>query len=123
MLRRKRTFHNFMSDRKFRDDEGEDTLGRFFEAWNRRNWGPKQQIRALAQDMMDKATPRISRAWARAMAYSIIGIDHLAKVQGASKSRRILVQLADVWLVYTREQDQTGMVRGCSHLRLKSRAC
>jgi glycosyltransferase involved in cell wall biosynthesis len=93
-------FHNFMSyDRKFQDDEGsEDTLGRCL--WGLGTvvrWGPKQQIRALAQDMMDKATPRILELEApRAMAYSIIGIDHLLqKFEGASKSRRILVQLAD----------------------------
>jgi glycosyltransferase involved in cell wall biosynthesis len=93
-------FHNFMSyDRKFQDDEGsEDTLGRVL--WGLGTvvrWGPKQQIRALAQDMMDKATPRILELEApRAMAYSIIGIDHLLqKFEGASKFRRILVQLAD----------------------------
>jgi glycosyltransferase involved in cell wall biosynthesis len=104
-------FHNFMSyDRKFQDDEGsEDTLGRVL--WGLGTvvrWGPKQQIRALAQDMMDRATPRILELEApRAMAYSIIGIDHLLqKFEGASKFRRILVQLADD-LVHLYKQNRT----------------
>ena len=93
-------FHNFMSyDRRFQDDHGsDDTLGRVL--WGLGTvvrWGPKEQIRALAQDMMDKATPRILEIEApRAMAYTIIGIDHLLqKFEGASQFRRILVQLAD----------------------------
>ena len=93
-------FHNFMSyDRRFQDDHGsDDTLGRVL--WGLGTvvrWGPKEQIRALAQDMMDKATPRILELEApRAMAYTIIGIDHLLqKFEGASQFRRLLVQLAD----------------------------
>ncbi len=93
-------FHNFMSyDRRFQDDHGsDDTLGRVF--WGLGTvvrWGPKEQIRALAQDMMDKATPRILELEApRAMAYTIIGIDHLLqKFEGASQFRRLLVQLAE----------------------------
>jgi glycosyltransferase involved in cell wall biosynthesis len=93
-------FHNFMSyDRRFQDNHGsDDTLGRCL--WGLGTvvrWGPKQQIRALAQDMMDKATPRILEIEApRAMAYTIIGIDHLLqKFEGASQFRRLLVQLAD----------------------------
>jgi glycosyltransferase involved in cell wall biosynthesis len=93
-------FHNFMSyDRRFQDDRGsDDTLGRVL--WGLGTvvrWGPKEQIRALAQDMMDKATPRILEIEApRAMAYTIIGIDHLLqKFEGASQFRRLLVQLAD----------------------------
>ena len=93
-------FHNFMSyDRRFQDDHGsDDTLGRCL--WGLGTvvrWGPKEQIRALAQDMMDKATPRILEIEApRAMAYTIIGIDHLLqKFEGASQFRRLLVQLAD----------------------------
>lgn len=93
-------FHNFMSyDRRFQDDHGsDDTLGRVL--WGLGTvvrWGPKEQIRALAQDMMDRATPRILDLEApRAMAYTIIGIDHLLqKFEGASQFRRLLVQLAD----------------------------
>jgi len=93
-------FHNFMSyDRRFQDDHGsDDTLGRVL--WGLGTvvrWGPKEQIRALAQDMMDRATPRILELEApRAMAYTIIGIDHLLqKFEGASQFRRLLVQLAD----------------------------
>ena len=71
-------FHNFMSyDRRFQDDHGsDDTLGRVL--WGLGTvvrWGPKEQIRALAQDMMAKATPRILELEApRAMAYAIIGM-------------------------------------------------
>jgi hypothetical protein len=86
-------------DRRFRDDEGsDDTLGRVL--WGLGTvvrWGPKEQIRALAQDMMDKASPRILELEApRAMAYAIIGMDHLLqKFAGASQFKRLLVQLAD----------------------------
>ncbi|MGB6067039.1 MAG: glycosyltransferase [Desulfomonilaceae bacterium] len=93
-------FHNFMSyDRRFLDDLGsQDTLGRVL--WGLGTvvrWGPKEQLRALAQDMMDKATPRILEIETpRAMAYIIIGFGHLLqRFEGASKFRRVLVQLAD----------------------------
>lgn len=47
--------------------------------------------------MMHKAAPRVSELQApRAIAYSMVGIDHLLqKFQGASQFRRLLVQLAD----------------------------
>ena len=55
-------FHNFMSyDRRFQDQQGsDDTLGRVL--WGLGTvvrWGPKEQVRALAQNMMAKAAPRI----------------------------------------------------------------
>ncbi len=93
-------FHNFMSyDRRFRDDQGsDDTLGRVL--WGLGTvvrWGPKEQVRALAQNMMAKAAPRILELDApRAKAYAIIGIYHLMqKFEGASQFKRLLIQLAD----------------------------
>jgi hypothetical protein len=93
-------FHNFMSyDRRFQDDQGsDDTLGRIL--WGLGTvvrWGPKEQIRALAQNMMAKAAPRILELDApRAKAYAIIGMYHLlCKFEGASQFKRLLIQLAD----------------------------
>jgi glycosyltransferase involved in cell wall biosynthesis len=93
-------FHNFMSyDRRFQDQQGgDDTLGRVL--WGLGTvvrWGPKEQVRALAQNMMAKAAPRILDLEApRAKAYSIIGIYHLLqKFVGASQFKRLLIRLAD----------------------------
>jgi len=93
-------FHNFMSyDRRFMDDQGsEDTLGRVL--WGLGTvvrWGTKEQIRALAQNMMAKAAPRILEVESpRAKAYAIIGMYHLLqKFEGASQFRRLLILLAD----------------------------
>ncbi len=93
-------FHNFMSyDRKFLDEQGsEDTLGRVL--WGLGTvvrWGPKEQMRALAQNMMANAAPRIAELEAlRGKAYSIMGMYHLLRrFEGASQFRRLLTQLAD----------------------------
>ena len=93
-------FHNFMSyDRRFQDEQGtDDTLGRVL--WGLGTvvrWGPKEQIRALAQNMMAKAAPRIPEIEApRAKAYAIIGMSHLLqKFVGASQFKRLLIELAD----------------------------
>jgi len=93
-------FHNFMSyDRKFQDQQGtDDTLGRVL--WGLGTvvrWGPKEQIRALAQNMMAKAAPRMLEIAApRAKAYAITGISHLLqKFVGASQFKRPMIQLAD----------------------------
>jgi glycosyltransferase involved in cell wall biosynthesis len=93
-------FHNFMSyDRTFLDEQGSDeTLGRV--VWGLGTvvrWGPKEQIRALAQNMMAKAAPRMLELDApRAKADAIIGMYHLLqKFVGASQFKRLLVQLAD----------------------------
>jgi hypothetical protein len=86
-------------DRRFLDHEGsEDTLGRVL--WGLGTvvrWGPKEPIRALAQNMMVKAAPKILELEApRAKAYSIIGIYHLLqKFEGSSQFKRLLIQLAD----------------------------
>jgi glycosyltransferase involved in cell wall biosynthesis len=93
-------FHNFMSyDRRFQDRQGsDDTLGRVL--WGLGTvvrWGPKEQVRALAQNMMAKASERILELEApRAKAYAIVGMYHLLqKFVGASQFRRLLIQLAD----------------------------
>jgi len=93
-------FHNFMSyDRRFMDNQGsEDTLGRVL--WGLGTvvrWGTKAQIRALAQNMMAKAAPRILELESpRAKAYAIIGMYHLLqKFEGASQFKRLLILLAD----------------------------
>ncbi len=93
-------FHNFMSyDRRFQEGQGnDDTLGRVL--WGLGTvvrWGPKEQVRALAQNMMAKAAPRILEIEApRAKAYAIMGMYHLLqKFVGASQFRRLLIQLAD----------------------------
>jgi glycosyltransferase involved in cell wall biosynthesis len=93
-------FRNFMSyDRRFQDQQGsDDTLGRVL--WGLGTvvrWGPKEQVRALAQDMMAKAAPRLLEIEApRAKAYAIIGMYHLLqKFVGASQFKRLLIQLAD----------------------------
>jgi hypothetical protein len=93
-------FHNFMSyDRRFLDDQGSDeTLGRV--VWGLGTvvrWGPKEQIRALAQNMMAKAAPIMLELDApRAKSDAIIGMYHLLqKFVGASQFKRLLVQLAD----------------------------
>ncbi len=93
-------FHNFMSyDRRFLDEQGSDeTLGRV--VWGLGTvvrWGPKEQIRALAQNMMAKAAPRMLELDApRAKADAIIGMYHLLqKFVGASQFKRLLIQLAD----------------------------
>jgi glycosyltransferase involved in cell wall biosynthesis len=93
-------FHNFMSyDRRFLDDQGSDeTLGRVL--WGLGTlvrWGPKEQVRALAQNMMAKAVPKILELDApRAKADAIIGMYHLLqKFVGASQFKRLLIQLAD----------------------------
>ena len=93
-------FHNFMSyDRRFLDEQGsEDTLGRVL--WGLGTvvrWGPKEAMRALAQNMMAEAVPRIAELEApRAKAYAMIGMYHLLqKFEGASQFKRILIQLAD----------------------------
>ncbi|MGO9118459.1 MAG: glycosyltransferase [Desulfomonilaceae bacterium] len=93
-------FHNFMSyDRRFLDhEESDDTLGRVL--WGLGTvvrWGPKESIRALAQNMMAKAAPKILELEApRAKAYAIMGIYHLLqKFEGASQFKRLLIQLAD----------------------------
>lgn len=93
-------FHNFMAyDRRFRDQQGsEDTLGRVL--WGLGTvvrWGPKEQIRALAQNVMAKAAPRILELEApRAKAYAIIGMYHLLqKFEGASQFKRLLILLAN----------------------------
>ncbi len=93
-------FHNFMSyDRTFQDQQGsDDTLGRV--VWGLGTvvrWGPKEQVRALAQNMMARAIPQMLEIEApRAKAYSILGLFHLLqKFVGASQFRRLLVQFAD----------------------------
>lgn len=93
-------FHNFMSyDRRFQDQQGsDDTVGRVF--WGLGTvvrWGPKEQMRALAQNMMAKAAPTLFEIQApRAKAYAIIGMYHLLqKFVGASQFRRLLIQLAE----------------------------
>ncbi len=93
-------FHNFMSyDRRFLDEQGSDeTLGRVL--WGLGTlvrWGPKEQVRALAQNMMAKAVPKILELDApRAKADAIIGMYHLLqKFVGASQFKRLLIQLAD----------------------------
>jgi len=93
-------FHNFMSyDRRFLDQQGSDeTLGRVL--WGLGTivrWGPKEQVRALAQNMMAKAVPKILELDApRAKADAIIGMYHLLeKFVGASQFKRLLIQLAD----------------------------
>ncbi len=93
-------FHNSMSyDRKFQDEQGtDDTLGRVL--WGLGTvvrWGPKEETRALAQNMMTKAAPKMLEITApRAKAYAIIGIWHLLqKFVGASQFKRLLIQLAD----------------------------
>jgi glycosyltransferase involved in cell wall biosynthesis len=93
-------FHNFMSyDRRFQDQQGsEDTLGRVL--WGLGTvvrWGPKEQVRALAQNMMARAAPTVFEIQApRAKAYAIMGMYHLLqKFVGASQFRRLLIQLAD----------------------------
>ncbi len=60
-------------------------------------WGPKEQVRALAQNMMAKAVPKILELDApRAKADAIIGMYHLLqKFVGASQFKRLLIQLAD----------------------------
>jgi hypothetical protein len=86
-------------DRRFQDLQGsDDTLGRIL--WGLGTvvrWGPKEQVRALAQNMMAKAAPRILELEApRAKAYAIIGMYHLLqKFVGASQFKRLLIQLAD----------------------------
>jgi hypothetical protein len=86
-------------DRKFLDDQGgEDTLGRVL--WGLGTvvrWGPKEQMRALAQNMMAQAAPRIAELKTiRGKAYAIIGMYHLLeRFEGASQFRRLLTQLAD----------------------------
>ena len=86
-------------DRKFQDQQGsDDTLGRVL--WGLGTvvrWGPKEQVRALAQNMMARAVPEALQISApRAKAYSIIGLYHLLqKFVGASQFRRLLVQFAD----------------------------
>ena len=105
-------FHNFMSyDRKFLDDQGgEDTLGRVL--WGLGTvvrWGPKEQMRALAQNMMAKAAPRIAELKTiRGKAYAIIGMYHLLKrFEGASQFRRLLAQLAaDLVNLYKENRDE-----------------
>ena len=104
-------FHNFMSyDRRFLDQQGtDDTLGRVL--WGLGTvvrWGPKEQIRALAQNMMAKAAPRMLEIAApRAKAYAIIGMSHLLqKFVGASQFKRLLIQLADDLVsLYQREPE------------------
>ncbi len=93
-------FHNFMSyDRRFRDQQGsEDTLGRVL--WGLGTvvrWGPKEQMRALAQNVMAKAAPRILELEApRAKAYAIMGMYHLLqKFEGASQFKRLVILLAN----------------------------
>jgi rhamnogalacturonyl hydrolase YesR len=93
-------FHNFMSyDRRFRDQEGsEDTLGRVL--WGLGTvvrWGPKEQMRALAQNVMAKAAPRVLELEApRAKAYAIMGMYHLLKkFEGASQFKRLVILLAN----------------------------
>jgi glycosyltransferase involved in cell wall biosynthesis/rhamnogalacturonyl hydrolase YesR len=93
-------FHKLMSyDRRFQDEDGtDDTLGRVL--WGLGavvRWGPKEQIRALAQNIMAKAAPRIPGIEApRAKAYAIIGMSHLLhKFVGASQFKRLLIELAD----------------------------
>lgn len=93
-------FHNFMSyDRRFMDSQGsDDTLGRVL--WGLGTvvrWGTKEQIRALAQNMMAKAAPRILEVESpRGKAYAIIGMYHLLqKFEGASQFKRLLILLAD----------------------------
>jgi glycosyltransferase involved in cell wall biosynthesis len=93
-------FHNFMSyDRRFQDQQGsDDTLGRVL--WGLGTvvrWGPKEQVRAFAHNMMARAAPRILEIGApRAKAYAIMGMYHLLqKFEGASQFKRLLIQLAD----------------------------
>ncbi len=105
-------FHNFMSyDRRFRDQQGsDDTLGRVI--WGLGTvvrWGPKEQVRALAQNMMTRAAPRVLELEApRAKAYAIMGMYHLLqKFVGASQFKRLLVQLADdLVALYKENQSQ-----------------
>jgi glycosyltransferase involved in cell wall biosynthesis len=101
-------FHNFMSyDRRFEDQQGsDDTLGRVL--WGLGTvvrWGPKEQVRALAQNLMAKAAPRMLEIEApRAKAYAIMGMYHLLqKFEGASQFKRLLIQLADDLVVLYKE--------------------
>jgi glycosyltransferase involved in cell wall biosynthesis len=93
-------FHNFMSyDRRFLDPEGsDDTLGRVI--WGLGTvvrWGPNQRLRHLAQNMMEKALPKLERLEsARGKAYAILGFHHLLdRFAGASRFRWLLEKFAD----------------------------
>jgi glycosyltransferase involved in cell wall biosynthesis len=106
-------FHNFMSyDRRFLDEQGSDeTLGRVL--WGLGTlvrWGPKEQVRALAQNMMAKAVPKILELDApRAKADAIIGMYHLLqKFVGASQFKRLLIELADDLVSLYKENRSAG---------------
>lgn len=93
-------FRNFMSyDRRFTDEEGsDDTLGRVI--WGLGSvvrWGPNQRWRHLAQNMMEKAFPRLEQLeFLRGKAYAILGFHHVLKrFAGASRFRWLLEKFAD----------------------------
>jgi glycosyltransferase involved in cell wall biosynthesis len=97
-------FHNFMSyDRRFLDDEGsDDTLGRV--TWGLGSvvrWGPNQRLRHLAQNMIEKALPRLEQLKSeRAKAYAILGFHHLlGRFAGANRFRSLLEKFANDLLV------------------------
>jgi glycosyltransferase involved in cell wall biosynthesis len=93
-------FHNFMSyERRFIDSEGtDDTLGRVI--WGLGTvvrWGPNQRMRDLAQNMMERAAPRVEQLESpRAKAYAVLGFHHLLdRYAGASRFRWLLEKLSD----------------------------
>jgi hypothetical protein len=93
-------FHNFMSyERRFIDSEGtDDTLGRVI--WGLGavvRWGLNQRMRNQAQNMMERAVPRLEQLESpRGKAYSILGLHHLLdRYSGASRFRRLLETFAD----------------------------
>jgi len=94
------TFHNFMSfDRRFIDEEGsEDTLGRVLWGLGTAvRWAPTEGMRALAQNMMENAVPRmLELEHVRSKAYTIVGLCSLLKrFEGASQFKRTVIQLAE----------------------------
>ena len=93
-------FHNFMSyERRFIDSEGtDDTLGRVI--WGLGTvvrWGASQRMRDLAQNMMERAAPRVEQLESpRAKAYAVLGFHHLLdRYAGASRFRWLLEKLTD----------------------------
>lgn len=93
-------FHNFMSyDRRFLDQEGsDDTLGRVM--WGLGTvvrWAPSQRLRHLAQNIMEKAFPRLENIESpRGKAYAMLGFYHLLqRFPGASRFRWLLERFAD----------------------------
>ena len=93
-------FHNFMSyDRRYLDRNGsDDTLGRVMSGLGAVvRWGPNQRFRDQAQNMMEKALPRLGELeYLRGKAYSMVGFHHLLqRLTGASRFRELLEKFAN----------------------------